>query len=264
MPVAEKLQRILRKISTFTCSIRLLINPTPMNNFLKNTLILACAAGALYACDKTEDKIDNPLLIVTPTEGTSAPAGKRIDFDIDATDADNLTRITVDVQENSDPSVKYLDSTFNPAKLHIVFALQYDLPVNAVKGDQFHFTFTAYDALGNSSTSTKSITVSGSRPKVEINAPVTDVNAGETVNFSVTFSDPGSDLKSFRWVERINADTDTELRDSTFNAGVRNVTIPFSYQVPADLQPGEFSVMLLEATNQDNVTWGETKRFTVK
>jgi hypothetical protein len=239
-------------------------NQSSMSRFLKNTLFVFCIVTAFLSCKKTENPISKPILVVTATKGTSGAAGERMDFDIDATAANNLNRITVQVQEGSGPVTMYEDSTIDPSKPHVVFSTQYDLPVEGLKGDEFHFTFTAYDTKGNTATTTKTLTISGSRPKIMIDAPTTDVSAGQTVNFSVTFSDLGADLKNFQWIERINGNTDNLLKDSTFASGVRNVTIPFSYQVPANLTSGQYSVMQFKATNQDNVTWIETKRFTVQ
>lgn len=235
-----------------------------MTRFFKNTLLLLFIAGAAQNCKKPDEVLNNPILVVTATSGSSGEAGKRMDFDIDVTDPDNVSRVTVEVQKGSGPITMHEDSTISPPETHVVFSSQFDLPADGLKGDAYNFTFTAYDTKGNKAVSNKTLTISGSRPKIVIDAPTQNVSAGQTVNFSVTFSDLGSDLKKFKWVERINANTNNTMKDSTFAGGIRNVTIPFSYEVPANLSPGEFSVMLFEATNQDNVTWSETKRFTVQ
>lgn len=234
-----------------------------MPRFSKYTLFLFAAAGLFQSCDKTKETIANPVLAVTATQGSSGPAGKKMDFDIDAADADNISRIKIDIQAGSGPVTLFKDSTIDPSKPHVVFSVQYTLPETALKDDAFTFTFTAFDTKGNSSSTTKTLTVSGSRPKVEIGGPET-VTADQTVNFNVTFSDPGADLKSFNWSESVKGGTHKSLKDSTFSAGVKSAIVPFTYHIPADLVSGDYVVMLFTATNKDNVSWTATKRFTVQ
>jgi hypothetical protein len=186
-----------------------------------------------------------------------------MDFDIDASDANNIARIKIDLQAGSGPVTTFKDSTIDPAKARVTFAVQYTLPETGVKDDAFNFTFTAFDTEGHSTTTTKTLTISGSRPKIEIGGPET-VTADQTVNFNVTFSDPGNDLKDFRWRESINGGADNTLKDSTFAAGVRNVIVPLTYHIPANLTSGNYVVMLFTATNKDNVSWTVSKRFTVQ
>jgi hypothetical protein len=234
-----------------------------MARFLKNTLLLFCAAAAFQSCNKTGDTLSKPLLVVTPTLGSSGEAGKKMDFDIETSAANSISRVTVELQPGSGANMMYQDTTINPPVPRVTYAVQYTLPDTGLKGDEFHFTFTSYDTKGNSTSTTKTLTISGSRPKVVIGGP-DNVTAGQTVNFSVTFSDAGADLKSFQWNANLNGGNDNLMKDSTFTTASRNITIPFTYQVPANLTPGEYAVMKFTATNKDNVSWTETKRFTVQ
>jgi hypothetical protein len=234
-----------------------------MPRYAKYTLFLLAAAGLFQSCDKTKETIANPVLAVTATQNTSGPAGKKMDFDIDAADADNISRVKIDLQAGSGPVTVFKDSTIDPAKPHVVFSVQFTLPETGLKGDAFNFTFTAFDTKGNSSSTTKTLTISGSRPKIEIGGP-DNVTADQTVNFNVTFSDPGADLKNFNWSESVKGGAQNSLKDSTFADGVKNAIVPFTYHIPADFVSGDYVVMLFTAMNKDNVSWTVTKRFTVQ
>jgi hypothetical protein len=234
-----------------------------MLRYCKYTLVVLLAVSLFQSCDKTKETIAKPILAVTPTLGSSGPAGKKMDFNIDASDANNINRIKIEVQSGSGPVTTFKDSMIEPSKPHVTFAVQFTLPETGLKGDAFNFTFTAFDTKGDFTSTTKTLTISGSRPTIEIGGPET-VTADQTVNFNVTFSDAGADLKNFNWKESLNGGAHNNLKDSTFVDGVKNAIVPFTYHIPADFKSGDYAVMLFTATNEDNVSWTVTKRFTVQ
>ncbi len=233
-------------------------------NFKMSWLAICLASTIIVSC-KDEDgnpTIEKPVLVVTPIDN-NVGAGDIFKFSVDASGLNKLTKLTVEQTYNNNKRI-ILDSAFNPAKTGVTFAYNYRVPDSAIKGQTITLVFSLTDEKGNVTTDTETFTIANSKPVVKVDMDKVSASAGDTVNTTVTITTPVANLKNIEVLESKNGTLGTPVKTENFPDNTGNTTYTYSYVVPADLQVGQYVVLVFRVANNDNVSASATKRIDIK
>lgn len=213
----------------------------------KIILIIAAASGILLGCSKGGIK---PVLTVNNLS-TNAAAGDQVQFDINASGTNALTRLVVMANYNNGGDKTITDTTYAKSPKILQYEYYYTIPPDAQKNQAIAMTFTLYDAKGGSTTASRTITVKGAQPVITFTSSATSGAPGAAISLHVNVTSASNDLGTVEISQGFNG-TLTTLDTKQFQ-NQNNVSVDYVYNIPTAAHSGDKISLGVVATNNDNI-----------
>jgi hypothetical protein len=190
-----------------------------------------------------------------------AAAGDQVPFDINSSGPKSIARLKVDINVNNS-GLKTLTDTTYPSPFHVLqYEYYYTIPADAVKDESIVLTFTVYDTDGNSSSSTKTITVKGAQPFINFTSSANTGAPGGVISLQAGITSASRDLGKGVLTQSINSSTPATIATRNWQ-DQNSVTWDYVYNIPQSAKSGDNIVLEVAVTNNDGVV--RSKKVSIK